>query len=400
MSSLRKWLRRKQPSPKAELEVPENSEVDPLPFLPTKRNPITPSPSTDCLLNIDSYGIFGKLPPEIRRQILIQAFGNRTWHVDLNYIPSQLNIAHQKKQLSRDTYLKNPGLKTDDEESPSWQWFSCECFRWEHWHRGVKYPGHMHLPYGDNCLGGQVCSCGGDGKHVRKPREHSIGIMGWLLSCRMAYQEGMDILFTTNKFHLHKPNLLLNLSRLLPLHRLESIRSVELICYFWDLQLAGQSTDDIIHEFIRTASLFSRVRYMHISLYGYLKPVHRPGEALEVYGLDKIRDLVCALGPGKSEIEICIEKGSWEALVRSHVAFYPKNLRIERDSEMNWRFWKTIDLRFGEKLGFWICSGWEDPGRTFRHKEDEWGDSPEAPPICALLSSLEIDVKHWDHLNR
>lgn len=61
---------------------------DPLPFLPIQRpQELTPPSSSGerAQSPLSNSGLFGILPYELRRKILVEAFGNRTLHVDLNY---------------------------------------------------------------------------------------------------------------------------------------------------------------------------------------------------------------------------------------------------------------------------------------------------------------------------
>ena len=82
MGSIRKWIRKKLDSDPQKGE-PLQQELPPLPFLPTTRSrPLTPPQSEDQLAN---YGLFGILPLEVRRRILIEAFGGQTLHMDLSY---------------------------------------------------------------------------------------------------------------------------------------------------------------------------------------------------------------------------------------------------------------------------------------------------------------------------
>jgi len=65
---------------------------------------------------------------------------------------------------------------------------------------------------------------------------YDIGVMGWLQACRLAYVEGVAVLYGTNTFHLRGTYLFRHLSKVLLAERLAAISSVELI---WDLRLWG-----------------------------------------------------------------------------------------------------------------------------------------------------------------
>ena len=94
-------------------------------------------------------------------------------------------------------------------------------------------------PHGNRCLhGGAICCVMGPGKCT-------VGVMGWLLACRQAYAEGIDVLYSTNAFFMESTALFdaLLCARpcrasqplLLP-QRLASITSLELR---WDVLLWG-----------------------------------------------------------------------------------------------------------------------------------------------------------------
>ncbi|KAL8787638.1 MAG: hypothetical protein Q9195_007684 [Heterodermia aff. obscurata] len=95
MPKLRKWLRqflRDTPNAGRTASEPEiqpeiQPEIPPLPVLPTTREHLlTPSPSLENLKPnfIEPNGpFFERLPPELRRQIYLAAFGDHIVHLDL-----------------------------------------------------------------------------------------------------------------------------------------------------------------------------------------------------------------------------------------------------------------------------------------------------------------------------
>ncbi|OBT86149.1 hypothetical protein VE02_05760 [Pseudogymnoascus sp. 03VT05] len=118
MPSVIKWLRDCLPW---STSTPSEPVPDPLPFLPDKRpSVLTPSPSKEALVSsLDSYGYFQHLPYEIRRQILTEALGGRTLHVDLTYLNRPIP-KKRKYVIGKDggyVYAK----------SKTWEWYSCEC---------------------------------------------------------------------------------------------------------------------------------------------------------------------------------------------------------------------------------------------------------------------------------
>ncbi len=58
---------------------------------------------------------------------------------------------------------------------------------------------------------------------------YEIGVKGFLLSCKQAYTEGIDALFSSNCISIQTEILLLHLPKLIPHNRLASITSLEII---------------------------------------------------------------------------------------------------------------------------------------------------------------------------
>jgi hypothetical protein len=58
---------------------------------------------------------------------------------------------------------------------------------------------------------------------------YDVDIMGFLLSCRHAYTEGIDVLYSTNCISIQSEPLLLHLPQLIPHNRLASITSLEMV---------------------------------------------------------------------------------------------------------------------------------------------------------------------------
>lgn len=126
-----------------------------LPFLPSSRRPITPT-------SLSTPGCpFFQLPAEIRNMILTMAFGGRALHMDI--------VRSHEGWVWRGAicHLKLPGALS----STRYYWESdiCPNDRWN------------------------ACGC-----KETPPEEYKVGIMGFLLSCKQAYTQGIDILYSTN----------------------------------------------------------------------------------------------------------------------------------------------------------------------------------------------------------
>ena len=174
---------------------------DPLPFLPVHRpRVLTPSLSHQSFapaLLQHNYGFFGRLPHELRRQILIAAFGGRTLHVSLTF--GHPLVRRPRRQIAEGAQGSNKHcglgseLVPDIAQRQAWHWFGCVCHRragyskteMEQREAEQKFSRTIE-PCDDQCLKGSVCSCELPAG-TRDSAECFIGIMGWLLTCRQAY---------------------------------------------------------------------------------------------------------------------------------------------------------------------------------------------------------------------
>ncbi|KAH6637369.1 hypothetical protein F5144DRAFT_629262 [Chaetomium tenue] len=162
----------------------------------SRPRPLTPTAPSQNL--VATLGILATLPAELRRLVLVAAFGQRTVHLDLR-------LSRPRREDSLDLlprYAKcEHGLGSaplrkcaspDHAAPPAWRWYGC------------------------------------------------------LLACRQAYAEGIDVLYSTNTFFLESTALFDALfcpaphrtsQQLLLPQRLASITSLELR---WELLLWGQ----------------------------------------------------------------------------------------------------------------------------------------------------------------
>jgi hypothetical protein len=176
--------------------VREKQSMDQPPFFTSTRRPITPTSfdTATCL--------FFRLPYDIRSIILTMAFGERVLHMD---------IAHEEE---------------------TWRWKGTVCNR-----NGPRQLPSMRYawlgPWNDNCMQQME-----NHKRNWSTRPHAyrtgpevwcIGIMGFLLSCRQAYAEGIDVLFSDNYISIQSQFLLSHLPKLIPHNRLASITSLEIV---------------------------------------------------------------------------------------------------------------------------------------------------------------------------
>ncbi|KAH6702719.1 hypothetical protein EV126DRAFT_419017 [Verticillium dahliae] len=188
------------------------------PFLPTPRRPLTPagfeSPNTNgvgiqrqpsqCLF-------FTKVPDDCRHMILTTAFGGRVLHMDLIF------------DISPSPKLMKAG-QTSISRQKVWQYRGAVCNRpnWILPETGPVLRFSWTGLWNDGCMTRIY-----EGKQLPFDAE-KIDIMGFLLSCRQAYTEGIHILYSSNVICIRSKPLLLHLPKLMPSERLASIVSLEI----------------------------------------------------------------------------------------------------------------------------------------------------------------------------
>jgi hypothetical protein len=139
---------------------------------------------------------FDVLPPEIRRTILVMAFGEQTIHMDLQYRRpwhhTWTDRAHGGLPISKKAAINGKKFIVKKRcAARKWRWYSCVCHRyppngqaWLSHGRRRNFPPKRALePQHDTCLMGRA-RCGewkgGAGKNCY------VGVMGWLLTCKKA----------------------------------------------------------------------------------------------------------------------------------------------------------------------------------------------------------------------
>lgn len=179
--------------------APQDPEI---PLLPNPRPyALTPSPSQEQITTLAETVLFFRLPLELRRKILIHAFGNRTVHIDLaltyplgepwNHDGSTFrSIKPEHRYDSPGIHLwpyNKEHLGLDREKPKYWQWRGCVCHRLRP--SRFKTPVDFHTivkPTDDMCCEGRSFYCALYTKFTDKSDSCWIGVMGWLLTCRQA----------------------------------------------------------------------------------------------------------------------------------------------------------------------------------------------------------------------
>ncbi|KAI6780715.1 uncharacterized protein J7T54_001219 [Emericellopsis cladophorae] len=275
----RVWARLAESGPRPpEPVVDEPEEV--LPFLPDPRpRCITPPPSAapprqeQCLF-------FRKLPPEIRIQIYNHAFGNQTLHMDLEYTwpdKPRSRVADENGGTRRHCAIAPnanfPAYRKLDSKQPrAWRWWGSVCHREPPPHKlsVIHRWDEEPAPWVDNCRNGRVKYCAAWGGAW--PERCQTGVMGWLLSCRLAYVEAIDILYRQNTLHIDSHAIFENLDQLFLAQRLSCISSLEIkyntniLTESWGLYPYMEAVCGIQRLFRALTSQLPSLRTLHLTI--------------------------------------------------------------------------------------------------------------------------------------
>ncbi|PGH14003.1 hypothetical protein AJ79_03272 [Helicocarpus griseus UAMH5409] len=171
---------------------------------------------TDPLQAVRKSRFFKKLPPELRRQVYVLAFGNGVVHID-----------------------------------------DCGSFKLARRPHFCPYAVGQRPPREDDCENIFEYQC-----TLRRYGSELIGVMGWLLSCRLAYAEAVDVLYSTNTLRIRGMGSLSRLPNYLPPGILERITSLELIPRVRLIAVP----EELITSLPR--SMFPNLRRLHLSVSG------------------------------------------------------------------------------------------------------------------------------------
>lgn len=144
-----------------------------------------PSPSSESLFTAAASAtansdFFQLLPFELREKILIDAFGDRTVHIDFQYEYPLLPLEKRGRPRTPGSCLKQQFETVDILKPRKWQWRSSIC----HLNVLLGLFGRNTSPCDDLYYREQdICSYWGSQGPMEKC---SVGALGWLLSCRPA----------------------------------------------------------------------------------------------------------------------------------------------------------------------------------------------------------------------
>lgn len=182
-SRFKKWLQEKIYPKDGGLELPTSQ----FPALPSERRRVLTPPAsheTSTGAAVAKSAFFQRLPVDVRRCILIEAFGHRTVHMHLAFDHPMVPLTEREmRELGDDGRRLRSPLKRDPKRPKTWQWFGCVC------HRDPMYivtqPDFASEPWMDECV--DVPSSNDYPKwSLPMPPKRSLGVMGWLLTCRQA----------------------------------------------------------------------------------------------------------------------------------------------------------------------------------------------------------------------
>ncbi|PKS08517.1 hypothetical protein jhhlp_004902 [Lomentospora prolificans] len=378
MHRLRRWLRRDETRSPDEEVGP--STLPPIPSLvlssPEPRS-WQPAPQ--------GQSAFLSLSSDLRFEILRQAFGRLTIHIDFRFRPplyteetaGGVKPAHggYPPCYRPKPFTRLPALPSN---LRGWKWYSCVC------HRNLPgSPGHKfnYPPWIDGCLAGDP-PC--DAWPELMAERCQVGAKGILLSCKQGYMDATDVLYSTDTFFVESEPLIDALLRQYivpsaPILTGPDIRRVTLLDMKWNFTLFGSHDGSDETEsrsrFRENLDLIPRafpcLRRLHIALNGVMYVDREwPGECL-----DKIRAVL--LDPllesskqvrGLQDFNISVERclfvafcgmtynerendESRKRLVKGEIA---KNI-------LDWKIWYPFEVEIEERgrtgEGYWIYCG-------------------------------------------
>ncbi|ROV88633.1 hypothetical protein VMCG_10315 [Cytospora schulzeri] len=436
-----------------------DNHIPPLPLLPAvrpRRLTLTSSAASD---EVDAarghYGLFGRLPLEIRQQILTEAFGNRMLHMAFkrywppDHPPPYTTLATLPpprtgwRGLADDLKRRVTGKGRTVPKCNECCYRFPDCgvhikmassvchrpvdvvddVRWNMWFMsdwGIWSA--KRTPDMDNCMGHVTdetsdCICT-QWPTERRALDCWVGVTGWLLACRQAYSDAIEILFATNGFHFSGSVLIPNLPRLVSPQRLANIQKLELT---WGI-IPSQAWAAERHAPFDPAKFddkelrwicdtlpdwFPQLKELHLSLRGFVQGPGRRNTAPYEAVLAAERVILAHVESMLERIPRLYERvynvkqqnsddcnalsitfvcnSFWQAMLWTHDRLGMPGLKAVTDEyTIAGKFWKQL----GEDGGYWVCSSGltEHPLREMRSDLESWG-----------FTSGDIDHidKHW-----
>lgn len=136
-------------------------------------------------------GFFDILPAEIRRQIMMEAFGDNIIHVDLAYrYPYRTDFSRGMQQQHTENMMYDNCQRRGDKSlgEKEWRWSSSIC------HHFPPESNPVWMSHGRRALktAASSVSCSNGFSDCHKwsgswPSKCHVGVMGWLLTCKQAW---------------------------------------------------------------------------------------------------------------------------------------------------------------------------------------------------------------------
>ncbi|KAI0144209.1 hypothetical protein F4776DRAFT_465250 [Hypoxylon sp. NC0597] len=361
----------------------------PPPWLPAERpRPLTAIAGSPAATADSRF--FQCLPAEIRHRILVEAFGERTLHLDLRLehpLKEDGGIANARPKRHANAQLFHPSLR-DNTRRQEWTWWSCVCHRRSPSSDFRPHPPGVGLRSEEPALD---CCCNPSGLPPYNcelypgnlPDKCLIGVIGWLLVCRQAYVEGIYVLYSTNRFHIANAELAFSLPELLPSQHVAAIKEVELS---WDFHAARDEPfawdAHGVDRFWQTSGLallerlpesLPNLRYMYLSVKDILCTREPPWP---IGG----REMYEATEDFLRSIDAVIRRMSRlrECRIALPSTLYSTRKLVEKSQDIDWHrgnhwepesLWRSLpitdestDLATGHRPigGYWIVHGHED----------------------------------------
>lgn len=235
-------------------------------------------------------------------------------------------------------------------------------------------------------------------------RFFTMYVVNDVLTPDYSYIDGIDILYSTNTFHLACGALIQNLSGALLPQRVTAIRSLELL-----LPPKSQAQVDYmeLHRLCGAMPrLFPRLNNLYFSIPGtVIKPPpptsgdHDPVMVAAEGFLGPVEALLMQL-PDDGEYTVSISTSFWKPLLWRHDALQTPGLRAELDwTGYRGRFWRRLgENREGEARGYWIRNGHcEDYGFFEVDPFIHWGITQDGPdPERRRIPRLKCPIMVYD----
>jgi len=265
--------------------------IDSLPVLPRFTAPVLAGPLR--LPSASDGPFFRLLPAELRREILVHAFGGRTIHLDLFYTYADIRTPH----TTADTELCH---------ARAWRWRVWSC------HRHPSAPAILC-----QCPSGAAptdCAAHWTPCAVRGLAS------GWLRASRRAYAEGVEVLYGSNTFFVTSGAPLLRTQHLLARPAAAAVRS--LVVCLGEANLREETREFLGARWEGDASWYAQLvlavregfpglRRLEI---GLLDSLLFTGSLRGERWLHPVDDLIIAYGAQLEDVQVTVQSGFFSSL--------------------------------------------------------------------------------------